>query len=97
MMLGDILRDAHRAADVLDPELRGRIEAIGQPPAAFARAAVMSFERHASEEDWATMMSAIRSASDPGKACLDMMVRWRLERSRAAATPRPAPQGRDPT
>jgi hypothetical protein len=26
------------------------------------------------------MMSAIRSAADPGKACLDLMVRWQLQR-----------------
>jgi hypothetical protein len=81
MMLGDVLREARQAAAVLDSELRGRIEAAGEAPGVFAREAVVHFERHASEEDWATMMSAIRSAPDPGKACLDIMVRWRLQRA----------------
>jgi hypothetical protein len=81
MMLGDVLREARQAAAVLDPALCARIEATGESPGAFARAAVTSFERHASGEDWATMLSAIRTASDPGKACLEMMVRWRLQHS----------------
>jgi hypothetical protein len=85
MMLGDILRQAQQAAALLDPALREQIEAQGEAPAAFARAAVTSFERHAAEEDWATMMSAIRSAADPGKACLEMMVRWRLRHACACA------------
>jgi hypothetical protein len=83
MMLGDVLREARHAAAVLDPQLAARIEAAGEAPGPFARAAVVHFERHASEEDWATMMSAIRSAADPGKACLDLMVRWQLQRTRA--------------
>lgn len=82
MMLGDLLRDARNAAAVLDASLRGHIEATGEAPEAFARAAVAEFERHASAEDWATMMSAIRSAPDPGRVCLETMVRWRLERWR---------------
>jgi hypothetical protein len=85
MMLGDVLREARRAAAVLDPELCARIEAAGEAPGPYARAAVAAFERHAREEDWATMMSAIRSAADPGKACLDLMVRWQLQRMGAPA------------
>jgi hypothetical protein len=84
MMLGDLLREAQRAAALLDPELRARIEATGAQPESFARAAVIDFERHASEEDWATMMSAIRRAADPGKACLETMVRWLLGRPAAS-------------
>ena len=83
MMLGDILREARAAAAVLETELRERIEAAGHAPGAFARAAVMSFERQASEEDWASLMSAIRSAPDPGKACLETMVRWQFQRTPA--------------
>jgi hypothetical protein len=97
MMLGDVLREAHQAAAVLDPALRARIEAAGEAPGRYAREAVVSFERYASEEDWATMMSAIRSAPDPGKACLEMMVRWRLEHSRKHACLSDTEQKRDAT
>lgn len=82
MMLGDLLRDARHAVAVLDSELRARIESTGEAPGAFARAAVAEFERQACAEDWASMMSAIRSAPDPGRVCLETMVRWRLERWR---------------
>jgi len=83
MMLGDILREARGAASVLDPALCARIHSLGEDPGAFARGAVSSFERFASEEDWATMVSAMRNAADPGKACLETMVRWRLQRTGA--------------
>lgn len=89
MMLGDLLRDAKQATAVLDAALRERIEAFGEEPAAFARTAMASFERYASEEDWATMMSAIRAAPDPGKACLEAMVRWWLQRIGAQRDPNP--------
>jgi hypothetical protein len=97
MMLGDILREAREAAAVLDPALRSCIEASGETPGSFARAAVASFEREASEEDWATMISAIRRAADPGKACLDIMVRWRLERSRRRAAHNATDPNKDTT
>jgi hypothetical protein len=88
MMLGDVLREARETASVLDPALCVQIQSLGEEPGAFARAAVASFERYASEEDWATMMSAIRSAADPGKACLELMVSWRLRHSAARAPER---------
>jgi hypothetical protein len=72
MMLGDVLREARRAA-----------------AGGLARDAVASFERYASEEDWATLLSSIRRADDPGKACLEAMVRWKLAR----LGPRPAALG----
>lgn len=87
MMLGDVLAAAHRAAALLDPALRRAIEAARHEPAEFARAAVAAFEREASEEDWATLMSTIRSAELPGTACLEAMVRWQLQR----LPPDPAP------
>jgi hypothetical protein len=80
-MLGDLLREARRAADALDPALRARVEAAGESPAAFARHAVASFERAASEEDWASLVSSVRSADDPAAACLATMVRWHLART----------------
>lgn len=84
MMLGDVLRDAHRACALLDPALTAAIAQAGEPPDAFARAAVASFERDASEEDWATLLSSIRTVERPGLACLEAMVRWQLRRMRAA-------------
>ena len=82
MMLGDVLAAARRAAAVLDPALSGEIAAASQAPDAFARTAVVEFERHASEEDWTTLLSAIRNAELPGTACLEAMVRWKLRRLR---------------
>lgn len=84
MMLGDVLREAREAAAVLDPALCVEIQSLGEEPGTFARGAVARFERYASEEAWATMISAIRNAADPGKACLETMVRWRLQRERRA-------------
>lgn len=48
MLLGDLLLDARRAAVLLDAALLGHIEATGPSPEAFARSAVVSFERTAS-------------------------------------------------
>jgi hypothetical protein len=97
MMLGDLLREAQQAAAVLDPALRARIEAAGQAPGPFAQAAVVAFERYATEEHWATMLSTARRAVDPGKACLETMVRWQLERSgRRAPADRPEDEGGSP-
>jgi hypothetical protein len=89
MMLGDVLREAREAAAVLNPALCAEIQSLGEEPGTFVRRAVSSFERYASEEDWATMISAIRSAADPGKACLETMVRWRLQRSGAPEKTKP--------
>lgn len=79
MFLGQILAEARNAASALPPELRDEIERRGESPALFARIAVSDFERLASEEDWTTLVSAIRNSDDPGATCLDAMVRWRLD------------------
>jgi len=55
-------------------DLLGRAAAAA--PDGNARLAVARFERHASPEDWATLMSRLADAPDPGAACLDFMVRW---------------------
>ena len=86
MMLGDLLREARQVAAVLDAPLRAQIEATGQAPGPFVQAAVVGFERYASEEDWATLLSAARRSEDPGRACLEMMVRWQLARSGSRAS-----------
>lgn len=75
MLLGDLLLDARRAAVLLDAALLGHIEATGQSPEAFARSAVVSFERTASAEEWTSLLSRLQQSEDPGGVCLDMMVR----------------------
>ena len=95
MMLGDLLAAARRssgglAALVVGTELAGRIDAVaareGISPAVYARRAVADFDRFASEEDWATLVSRLRNcAGDPGAVCLEAMVNWRLS-AQAEAT-----------
>lgn len=95
-MLGDLLADARRSAGdfetwlrVADPALAGQVtEVAGRERtgvAGFARVAVADFARFASEEDWATLVSNIRDADDPGRTCLLAMVHWRLTASGCAA------------
>ena len=87
--LGDLLAGARASAgpfqawlEVTDPELAGAVaEAAAQEalsPAGFVRVAIADFSRLAAEEDWATLVSSIRDAGDPGTACLLAMVHWRL-------------------
>lgn len=89
MMLGDLLAAARngagqfeewlRAADpALAGELAGAAAREGLSPTSYGRAAVADFARLASEEDWATLISAIRDDPDPGSTCLLAMVHWRL-------------------
>jgi hypothetical protein len=88
-MLGDLLAGARNAAGPFqawltqsDPALAARLSAAaaaeGLGPAAYARMAVADFSRLAAEEDWATLVSSLRDASDPGTTCLLAMVHWRL-------------------
>jgi hypothetical protein len=88
-MLGDLLAAARRSATgfegwigAVDPDIARDMAraaaAAGLATAGFARAAVADFSRHASEEDWATLISSIRDSEDPGTLCLLLMVRWRL-------------------
>ena len=88
-MLGDILAEARvssaRFARYLaqaDPEaaahLAAAADATGESAAGFVRRAVAEFACEASEEDWATLVSRLRGAEDPGQACLFAMIEWRL-------------------
>ncbi|HVJ00983.1 MAG TPA: hypothetical protein VM662_02305 [Sphingomonas sp.] len=88
-MLGDLLvaaRDSaggfHAWLHGADPELAGQVTAAaareGLARGAWTRVAVADFARFASEEDWTTLISAIRDDADPGSACLMAMVHWRL-------------------
>ena len=47
-------------------------------PTGYVRAAMADFNRFASEEDWATLTSTLKTTDDPGTLCLLGMVHWRL-------------------
>lgn len=89
MMLGDMLAAARNSAshfqawlEASDRELAEAVcksaEREGLGPASWVRSAVADFSALASEEDWATLTSAMRDSEDPGTACLLAMVHWRL-------------------
>lgn len=95
MMLGDILAAARRSGQGLErwlaptaPDLWQRASASalrgGMTQADFARLCVADFTNGASEEAWATLVSRLRDAEDPGRACLMEMMRWRLSAEGAA-------------
>ncbi len=96
MMLGDILAAARDRSGAFpawleraDPALaRSVAEAArrdGTTPEGVVRGAVAEFSRSASEEEWAGLMSKLRGSDDPGMACLDRMVRWRVAAADQAA------------
>lgn len=87
--LGDLLSFSHSSSADLeawlanaDVTLAGRIRdqsvLRGESTAQFVRIAVADFTAEASEEDWASLMSAVRDAADPGAACLARMTAFRL-------------------
>ncbi len=89
MMLGEVLTAARNSGAGMEdwlapaePEIWAALgkaaEAEGMDHATFARVAVADFTNSAPEEDWATMMGRMRSAQDPGQACLLSMITWRL-------------------
>ena len=88
-MLGDLLAAARDGAGnfqpwlkVTNPDLATTVEAAASAeamtPTSYVRTAVSDFARFASEEDWATLTSTLKSSEDPGTACLVAMVDWRL-------------------
>jgi hypothetical protein len=88
-MLGDLLAAARTASGAFqtwlersDPPLAEAVirsaAALGSTPTGFVRGAIADFNRFASEEDWATLISSVRDADDPGTTCLLAMIHWRL-------------------
>ena len=88
-LLGDMLADARNSSgrfqewlDRSDPALAGEVKqaATRQKMTAtgYVRMAMSDFNRFASEEDWATLTSSLKSTDDPGTTCLLAMVHWRL-------------------
>ncbi|KPH58091.1 hypothetical protein ACLIMP_19130 [Novosphingobium aerophilum] len=89
MMLGDLLGMARRSAASMerylaetDPDtctdVRRAAAASAISATEFVRMAVADFSRAASEEDWATIMSAMRDGPDPGRTCLHAILQWRI-------------------
>lgn len=89
MMLGEVLTAARKSGAGMEdwlapaePEIWATLgeaaEAEGMDHAAYARMAVADFSNRAPEEDWATLMSRMRDAQDPGQTCLLCMITWRL-------------------
>lgn len=87
--LGDILAAARNSSSgfqswlqASDANLAARVTDAaavhGFSPTGYVRSAISDFSRFASEEDWATVVSSIRDADDPGTTCLLAMVDWRL-------------------
>jgi hypothetical protein len=58
----------------LQAEAGGRGENIAQ----FTRIAVADFLAEADEEAWASLLSAMRNADDPGAACVARVAEFRL-------------------
>lgn len=89
LTLGELMARARSAAPVLEgwldeaaPDLatsvRSAAAARGVTPAAFARASLVEFDLHADPEAWTRLTGRLQAAVDPGLACLEEMVRWRL-------------------
>ena len=89
MTLGEVLTAARNSGGGMkdwlapaEPEIWAALgeaaEAEGVDHATYAQLAVVDFSNSAPEEDWATMMSRIRDAQDPGQACLLSMITWRM-------------------
>lgn len=98
MMLGDILTLARRSGAscqgwliAADANLAARIdEAAGRAATDFGGyigLAVSDFTEHASAEDWATLTSRLHGADDPGRACIESMIKWRLAATGVKAAP----------
>jgi hypothetical protein len=88
-MLGDMLAAARDSSghfqawlERSDPELAAAVQRAssqhGLTPTGYVRAAMSDFNRFASEEDWATLTSTLKTTDDPGTLCLLGMVHWRL-------------------
>ena len=102
MMLGDILALTRRSGAscqdwlvATDAGLATQIvHAAGHEATDFGGyvgLAVADFTEHASAEDWATLTSRLRTADDPGRACIVTMIKWRLAATGTVTAP--APQG----
>ncbi len=92
--LGDLLALSRQSSAELsawlntaDADLKARLEAEAQTRresvAEFVRIAVADFLALADEEAWASLLSSMRDAADPGAACLARMAAFRLTMERS--------------
>ncbi len=90
MHLGELLALRQRSSDDLECWLTGydarlaagaREQALirGETLAQFVRIAASDFMAEADEEAWASLISAVRDASDPGAVCAARMIAFRLQ------------------
>ncbi|MGD9981392.1 MAG: hypothetical protein AB7H66_06145 [Hyphomonadaceae bacterium] len=93
VLLGDLLALSRRSSadlsawlDSADAEFKSRLQKEAkdrnESVAAFVRIAVADFLASADEEAWASLLSAMRDAADPGAACLARMAAFRLQLER---------------
>jgi hypothetical protein len=96
MQLGTLLNqlenDSHAgvALEALgDIVLFARVEAMGaqhdEAPGEYVANGARRFAARASDEDWLGLMNAIERSQDPGRAVLEKIVRWSLEKDAASA------------
>lgn len=89
LTLGDLMARARAASPAFEtwlgaaaPDLAASVRAAaaerGEATAAFARSAIIAFDRHADAEAWTRLTSRLHNSADPGLVCLQEMVRWRL-------------------
>jgi hypothetical protein len=90
LMLGDIISLGRQSSAQLsawlraaDPDAATRLDKAAahreESPAQFLRIAVSDFIAEADEEAWASLVSAVRDAPDPGAACAARMIAFRLQ------------------
>jgi hypothetical protein len=91
--LGDVLAMSERSSTALTAWLDGEHAALrhrleheaaqrGETLAQFVRASTADFLAEADEVAWASLLSAIREADDPGAACIARMAELRLRARR---------------
>ncbi len=94
VQLGDLLALGNSSStqlsawlNAVDPPLGARLQQAaaerGESLAQFVRIAVSDFLAEADEEAWASLLSALRDAFDPGAACLDRVASFRFGLERA--------------
>ncbi|MFT3728192.1 MAG: hypothetical protein QM759_10250 [Terricaulis sp.] len=95
IVLGDLLAFSRTSSNDMqawltkaDPVLAAKIHdqaaVRGETLVQFVRIAVADFLAEADEETWASPMSAVRDAVDPGAACLARMTDFRIAMEIAA-------------
>jgi hypothetical protein len=98
MNLGTLMRrlegeaDAAEALAALDDlALFARVNAMGavhdEAPGEYVANASRRFAALAGDEDWLALMNAMERGDNPGRAALDRMLRWSLDRDEKELAP----------